>query len=927
MTAAALFLSLDPLAVVTRTGGRVEFRTAARSLTLSALSDGTLSALARLAGDGASEDELTELVARSDGVGALADFYDVVALLGRERLLRLSARHDGTALLTLVPTSRRFAVRYREPAPDGRYVLSRFVLLRVDQGTMVLESPRADCVALLHDPRVVSLLHGLARPRSVREIGPLPAALPEDVTRRIMALLLEAGMLVPCAGSSAAPAAADSTDEAAAGLADEDEEQDDLQVWEHHDLLFHTRSRSGGWGAPLGSTYRFAGVLPPPPARRPTSGLRAQTALFRPDLDELRRHDPPFARVLDARRSIRGYAATPLTVRQLGEFLFRAGRVRRRVEAAVETPRGPVPMDFAWRPYPGGGALYELELYPVVRCCEGLKAGLYHYEPHGHLLERLGGEEVTKDLLAEAGHAAGIPEERLQVLIVVAARFPRVFWKYSGIGYATILKDVGCLYQTMYLVATAMALAPCAVGAGDPGTFAAASGIARFREGSVGEFLLGSAGRPPDAAGGAPGGVPGAPEARRPAHHGATSAAAPYEPLRPSATQERLAMFRRMREEDPVYWHPGLRVWFLTRYDDIAAMARDPRYTSTRERRDGADAPPALRERLGVVEGFLSRWLPLNDPPQHGALRRAAAALFEPPGIDRLRSFVERVVARCLDERRGEGGVDVINDLGFPLATAVIARLLGVPATDIPRLKAWIKDVTALVSARRATDASVAVSFRGVTGLQEYFRQRPGTRRQPRGCGPGEILPRAAGGAHCSAVDVAALAAVLLMGGYETVAYQIGNAVLGLLEQPEALRLLRARPELLPITTEECVRYDASVLQMMRRVREDVELHGRRVPARAIVLGLIHAGNHDPAQFGDPDRLIADRRPNRHLGFGFGAHSCLGAMLARLQTQAALAALLDRFPALALAGSHVERVQSFTFHGLQSLPVLLREQR
>ena len=150
-------------------------------------------------------------------------------------------------------------------------------------------------------------------------------------------------------------------------------------------------------------------------------------------------------------------------------------------------------MAFAPRPYPAGGALYELELYVVVSACAGLEAGLYHYDPERHRLRWLSADRSElEELLRDAGLATGVPRERLQILIVVAARFSRIAWKYASIAYSVILKDVGVLYQTMYLAATAMGLAPCAVGCGDADRFARTAGTDYYTETSVGEFLLGS---------------------------------------------------------------------------------------------------------------------------------------------------------------------------------------------------------------------------------------------------------------------------------------------------------------------------------------------------------------------------------------------------------------------------------------------------
>jgi SagB-type dehydrogenase family enzyme len=150
-------------------------------------------------------------------------------------------------------------------------------------------------------------------------------------------------------------------------------------------------------------------------------------------------------------------------------------------------------MDFASRPYPAGGSLYELEVYAVVNTCRGLQPGLYHYDPLGHRLGRRAGRTAEVErLLSSAAVAAGVPSNRPQVLFILAARLPRIAWKYSGLAYALVLKDVGVLFQTMYLAATAMGLAPCALGCGDSDLFAKAAGVNYYSETSVGEFLLGS---------------------------------------------------------------------------------------------------------------------------------------------------------------------------------------------------------------------------------------------------------------------------------------------------------------------------------------------------------------------------------------------------------------------------------------------------
>jgi len=229
------------------------------------------------------------------------------------------------------------------------------------------------------------------------------------------------------------------------------------------------------------------------PARPDDERVPQWIALQPADLDRLDREDPPFARVQEARRSIREYGPEPLSRRQLGEFLYRIGRIADFAVYHIPTPHGVVTMPVAPRPYPGAGALHELDLYVVVQACAGLDAGLYRYDPERHRLGRLPARPEDIGALArDAAGAAMMAPERVQVLVLVSARFARLAWKYSGIAYSLILKDVGVLYQTMYLVATAMGLAPCALGAGDSDLFARAIGSDYYAETSVGEFLLGS---------------------------------------------------------------------------------------------------------------------------------------------------------------------------------------------------------------------------------------------------------------------------------------------------------------------------------------------------------------------------------------------------------------------------------------------------
>jgi SagB-type dehydrogenase family enzyme len=212
--------------------------------------------------------------------------------------------------------------------------------------------------------------------------------------------------------------------------------------------------------------------------------------LFRPDLERLAVEDPTLTQVLEQRRSIRRYDGAPLTAAQLGEFLYRTARVRKLWTASLG--------EVCDKPYPSGGARHALEVYPVVRDCEGLDPGLYRYDALGHRLHQVREFDRSVAALVSRGTPDSSSQDQPPVLLVIAARFQREQWAYRSFGYALILKDTGVLMQTMYLVATAMGLSPCAVGHGNSELFARCAGTEEAIEASVGEFALGGAPRERD---------------------------------------------------------------------------------------------------------------------------------------------------------------------------------------------------------------------------------------------------------------------------------------------------------------------------------------------------------------------------------------------------------------------------------------------
>jgi SagB-type dehydrogenase family enzyme len=437
-----------------------------KQLVFNGLSSGLRQAIDVLASTGASEEELAGIALKKDGPDALARFYYLLTTFTTHRIIRYTVALNGQRLATLAPASAHFSF---SPAPVNQktnYVLSRFAYLHRDGQEMIMESPLSHGRITLHGPVATAIVSALSEANTLAALHEqFPDILP-DVVSLFLEMLLGGGFACEVRPGETYP-----------------EESEALTQWEFHDLLFHARSRLGRHGNPYGGTYRFYHKIEPLPAIKPVVSENT-IPLYRPDMDALREEDFPFTLVLEERTSIREYAKEPITGRQLGEFLYRTARVEALLSREYQ--------DLSRRPYPGGGALYELELYLTVHACRGMPSGFYRYCPEQHVLEKISDlTEATDAMLKDARGSAGL-EDTPQVLITITARFQRLSWKYESIAYSLTLKNVGALCQTMYLVATAMDLAPCALGGGDSEIFARAAGLDYYVESSVGEFLIGS---------------------------------------------------------------------------------------------------------------------------------------------------------------------------------------------------------------------------------------------------------------------------------------------------------------------------------------------------------------------------------------------------------------------------------------------------
>ena len=411
------------------------------------------------------------------GGGKIAKEIDLlVRRLARRGLLeyRLGRSPNGVNQIVIEPQVGDYWPRTPPLRNADILVLSRFAYMRRRGNEMVLESPRAGALFRICDPKLVAALALLSTPQAIKTLSRQDAFPGTE----LLALLVDSRILFKVS------TVADTDLRLAEG-------DDKLALWDFHDLVFHARSTAGRHANPLGGVFPYAGVVTPLPAVRPRwPGKKIDLRKFSaPDLAAM----PRVAKLLRDRHSTRSFDdQQPIMLAELALFLDGTARVVSRFKSRLDLAgaRGPL-VTYAARPYPSAGAGYEFELYVAANKCQGLARGFYHYDAGAHALVPIGvAANELEALLTGAKYAMGAAAAP-QILITITARFGRISWKYSGIAYALILKDVGVLMQTFYLMATDMGLGGCAIGTANIDLFAKMTGIEFHIEGPVGQFALG----------------------------------------------------------------------------------------------------------------------------------------------------------------------------------------------------------------------------------------------------------------------------------------------------------------------------------------------------------------------------------------------------------------------------------------------------
>jgi cytochrome P450 len=415
-----------------------------------------------------------------------------------------------------------------------------------------------------------------------------------------------------------------------------------------------------------------------------------------------------------------------------------------------------------------------------------------------------------------------------------------------------------------------------------------------------------------------------------------------FNPLSPEVIADPYPVYHRLRTTDPVHRSP-LGFLVLSRHADVSSVLRDKRF--------GRDFVGRMTRRHGSrifdepVYRSLRHWMLHQDPPEHTRLRSLVVQAFSARRIDNMRPRIQEIVDRTLDRMAPRRQADLIADFALHLPVTVISEMLGIPRDHHPIIFDRLgrrDDAQDGAADRAALDrlanppshdesadrlqpsrAELDAANSGNLAVSEYFRQLIALRRrQPRDDLTTQLVQAEEHGHRLSDEEIIGNIILLFGAGHETTVNLIGNAVLALYRHPDQLRLLRDEPALMPNAVEELLRYDSAIQLSGRAALADVAIGGAEVAKGESVLCLLGSANRDPAAYQEPDRLGIRRANIRPLSFGGGMHYCLGAQLARIETEIAISTLLRRLPGLTLDPGKADWRPTFIHRGLKRLPAI-----
>lgn len=399
-----------------------------------------------------------------------------------------------------------------------------------------------------------------------------------------------------------------------------------------------------------------------------------------------------------------------------------------------------------------------------------------------------------------------------------------------------------------------------------------------------------------------------------------------------ATVQDPFPAYAYLREHEPVRWNPMFNCYMLTKYDDVhMAFSDHQRFSSD----VWSDMPTVMGETLGLTEDseesrylrqivpFLAYNLQGMDPPGHTRQRTLMQKTFTPRMLESFRPTVQQLVDELIDQKLADGSMDLVADLAYPLPSNVILDLLGIPRSGRPYIKASSEAINEFVSTLLFNGPAVWPRLAGIFAeVKAYLKSLIAERRVHPGT---DLLTRMVqaeeNGDVLSEDEIIISTNFLLFAGHETTANLIAVGMSHLLQHPDQIEQLRADPGKIPAAVEELLRYVSPVHTLARRALQDVTIRGVDIAAGNSLYLFVGSANRDAEKYPDPERLDINRQPARTLGFGYGIHYCLGAALARMESQVAFETMLRRLPNLRIVGEVPVFRPNYFLRGLLALPV------
>lgn len=397
-----------------------------------------------------------------------------------------------------------------------------------------------------------------------------------------------------------------------------------------------------------------------------------------------------------------------------------------------------------------------------------------------------------------------------------------------------------------------------------------------------------------------------------------------FEPYSTKWKQNPYPKFRELRDEAPVHWAKESKVWCISRYDDVVdVLQRTDEFSSRRDfgqRGSGASILAIARflwgMRLSPWKAASQRMLILEDGPPHSVMRNLVNRGFTPRQIRRWETRIGELVDECLAQIEGRARFDLVEDLAIPVPVMVISEMLGIDPARRHDFKRWSDTIVEQGTGTGMESGMSRLLVDTLVEMKRYLgpivKQR---RAEPRDDLVSILVSSQKGESALSDHEIFMFFLLLLIAGNETTTNLIGNGVDALLQHPEIMQRVANDPSMIPGLIEETLRWDAPVHLLNRLATRDVELHGQTIKRGDPVVVLLASANRDERRFEDPDRFDPSRDTNGHLGFGFGAHFCLGASLARLEARAVFGAFLPRLPEFVRVSTEREFLDSYTIRG------------